>query len=256
MRNAQYVAAFDHLPHKVIAIGNDYPAHHLVTTHAHGRSQLLYGASGVMVVATEHGVWVVPPERAVWLPAGQLHSVQITTGPVSTRSIYVLPDAAAGLPATCQVLGMLPLMRSLLLESADLPLDYDPRGRDGLVMSLLLEEIRRLPVQPLSLPFPRDRRLAHKCRRLLEEPTPHDTIDEFRIEVGMSRRAFTRLFRAETGMSFAEWRQQACILAALPRLASGQAVTTVALELGYESPAAFTSMFKRMLGAPPSRYFR
>ena len=72
----------------------------------------------------------------------------------------------------------------------------------------------------------------------------------------MSRRTFTRIFRAETGMSFGEWRQQACLFAALPRLAAGESVTGLALDLGYESPAAFTSMFKRMLGAPPSRYLR
>jgi AraC-like DNA-binding protein len=72
----------------------------------------------------------------------------------------------------------------------------------------------------------------------------------------MNRRSFTRLFRRETGMSFAEWRQQACICAALPRLAAGESVTAVALDLGYESPAAFATMFKRLAGIPPSRYRR
>ena len=70
----------------------------------------------------------------------------------------------------------------------------------------------------------------------------------------MGRRAFTRAFRRETGMSFAEWRQQACVLVALPRLAAGDQVTSIALDLGYESPAAFATMFKRLLGVAPSRY--
>jgi AraC-like DNA-binding protein len=70
----------------------------------------------------------------------------------------------------------------------------------------------------------------------------------------MGRRAFTRAFRRETGMSFGEWRQQACLLVALPRLAAGQPVTAVALDLGYESPAAFSTMFKRLLGMAPSQY--
>ena len=67
--------------------------------------------------------------------------------------------------------------------------------------------------------------------------------------------SLTRAFRRETGLSLSTWRQQACLFTALPRLADGEAVTSVALDLGYESVAAFTTMFKRMLGAPPRGYF-
>jgi AraC-like DNA-binding protein len=74
--------------------------------------------------------------------------------------------------------------------------------------------------------------------------------------LGMSRRAFTRQFKRETGLSFVSWRQQACLFAALPRLVAGEPVTTVAIDLGYENPASFTTMFKRILGAPPRDYLR
>ena len=70
----------------------------------------------------------------------------------------------------------------------------------------------------------------------------------------MSRRSFTRLFRRETGLSFVAWRQQACLLCAMPRLAAGEAVTTIAIDLGYENPAAFTLMFRRAFGSPPLTY--
>lgn len=62
------------------------------------------------------------------------------------------------------------------------------------------------------------------------------------------------MFREQTGMSFGVWRQQACLLAALTRLGRGEPVTQVALDLGYASPSAFTAAFRRVLGAPPSRY--
>ena len=255
MRNISYnEAGYDTVARPVVAVGNEYPAGYVGQPHSHRRAQLLYGASGVMTVTTGHGAWVVPPERAVWLPPGEVHDVQMSM-PVSTRSIYVWPDAVDGLPGDCQVLGMTPLMRQLLLEAVDVPLEYDLDGRDGLMMALLLQEIRRLPVLPLSLSFPRDRRLARRCRRLLDQPTPHDTIDTWSRSLGMSPRSFTRLFRDQTGLSFSAWKQQACLFAALPRLAAGEAVTQVALDLGYDSPAAFTSMFRRALGAPPSRYF-
>jgi AraC-like DNA-binding protein len=256
MRNLQYPAAYDTVPRAVVAVGNEYPAGYVGVPHSHRRAQLLSGAVGMMTVRTGHGTWVVPPEQAVWLPPGEVHQVEMSGGPVSTRSAYMWPDALDGLPQKCLVLGMTPLMRSLLQEAVDVPLHYDLDGRDGLVMALLLQEARRLPVLPLSLPFPQDRRLARRCRRLMEQPTPHDSIEHWSKSLQMSRRAFTRLFRAQTGMSFAEWRQQACLFAALPRLAAGEAVTTVALDLGYDSPAAFTSMFRRALGVPPSRYFR
>jgi len=256
MRDVHYIPAYDEVASAVIAIGNDYLADHVVQPHSHKRSQLIYGASGLMLVVTEHGAWIVPPEQAVWLPAGEVHSVHMTMGPVSTRSAFVWPDAVPGLPDHCQVLGISPLMRQLLLEAVDVPLEYDPGSRDGLLMALLQQEIPRLPTLPLSLPFPRDKRLARRCRKLLDQPTPHDSIDEWSAALGMSRRAFTRLFRHETGISFAAWRQQACLFAALPRLAAGEAVTVVAMDLGYDSPAAFTSMFRRALGAPPSRYFQ
>ncbi|MGO4128265.1 helix-turn-helix domain-containing protein [Inquilinus sp. YAF38] len=245
---------YEDTPRAIIAIGNDYPANYVILPHRHRRSQLLYGSNGVLLVRTEQGRWVVPPERGVWIPGGITHDVQLL-GAVNVRSVYVEPDTNSGLPTGCRVVGVSALMRSLLLEAVDLPLEYDIDGREGLIMALILQEIARMPVLPLNLPLPGHAALAARCRRFLEGPTPHDTIDDWCGALGMSRRAFTRLFRQETGLSLSGWRQQACLFAALPRLAAGEAVTTVALDLGYDSAAAFTTMFKRLLGAPPTRYF-
>ena len=152
------------------------------------------------------------------------------------------------------MVGVSPLFRSLLVAAAALPLEYDQAGRDGLVMALLVAELRQAPLIPLAVPFPASPALAERCHRFLEHPEAGATIDDWADALGVGRRRFTRQFRRETGMSFAEWRQQACISIALPRLAAGEAVTAVALDLGYDSPAAFATMFKRLLGIPPSRY--
>ena len=245
---------YESIPRPVVAIGNDYPAHYVILPHRHRRSQLLFGVDGVLLVRTEQGRWVVPPERAVWIPGGITHDVQ-PVGAVRVRSVYIEPDAIAGLPTACQVVGVSALMRSLLIEAVDLPLEYDPDSRAGLIMALILEEIGRMPVLPLNLPLPGHAALAARCRHFLDGPTPHDTIDDWCDALAMSRRAFTRLFRQETGLSLSAWRQQACLFHALPRLAAGEPVTVVALDLGYDSAAAFTTMFKRLLGTPPSRYF-
>jgi AraC-like DNA-binding protein/mannose-6-phosphate isomerase-like protein (cupin superfamily) len=254
VKNTRFVAAFDTTPRPVVAVGNDYPDDFEVTPHHHGRGQFLHGSSGVMTVRTEHGAWVVPPEEAVWIPAGVEHSLRMI-GPVSTRSLFITAAAAPAMPTTCQVFAISPLMRELLLAALDLPLEYDLGGRDGLIMALALVEVQRLRSLPLSLPFPAHPRLGRRCRRYLAHPQASDTIDDWAKALAMSRRSFTRLFKEETGMGFAHWARQACLLSALRRLALGEAVTTVALDLGYESPAAFTTMFKKSLAVPPSRYF-
>jgi len=123
-------------------------------------------------------------------------------------------------------------------------------------MALLIDEVRQAPVLPLNLPMPHDTRLAAQCRRFTARPSAQDTIDSWCADVGMSRRAFTRLFRLETGLSFAAWKRRACLHAALPRLLAGERVTTIAFDLGYAAPAAFTTMFRQLTGASPDRYRR
>jgi AraC-like DNA-binding protein/mannose-6-phosphate isomerase-like protein (cupin superfamily) len=245
----------EHADRPIVPLASEYASEHVVPRHHHNRAQLLYALSGVLTVATEEGRWMVPPDHALWVPAGFEHSVE-AHGSVSMRSIYVKPGAVAGLPITSRVVGMTELMRSLIIEAVKLPRDYEPSSRAGLIMALIREEIPCLPEKPLGLPFPAEPRLAALCRAFLEMPSPHATIDDWADALAMSRRAFTRAFRSETGLSLSVWRQQACLFAALPRLASGEPVTSVALDLGYDSVAAFTTMFKRMLGAPPSRYLR
>jgi AraC-like DNA-binding protein/quercetin dioxygenase-like cupin family protein len=242
-------------PGQVVAMAADYPAGYLVPAHRHSRSQLLYPLSGVVTVATSEGRWMVPPEHALWIPAGVPHSVEML-GAVMMRSLYVVADAIAGLPERCRVVGLTGLMRSLIVEAATLPFDYAPESRAALVIGLILQEIPRLPEKPLGLPFPTDPRLAELCRRFVAAPSPRARIDDWAEALAMSRRTFTRAFRQQTGVSLSTWRQQGCLFAALPRLARGEPVTSVALDLGYDSVAAFTTMFKRMLGAPPRFYFR
>ncbi|PXV54167.1 transcriptional regulator, AraC family [Dyella jiangningensis] len=247
--------AYDQTPRDVIATGNEYVTHQVLPPHSHRRGQLLYASTGVLTTITSEGSWVVPPRRALWIPPGVMHEVHMT-GPVATRSAYVTPEAtlAAGLATHCQVIAVSPLLHELLMEAVDLPAEYALDGRDGRLMALLVDEIRRMPVLPLSAPLPHEKRLAMLCRQLLEQPSQEVKIDDMARQAGMSRRHFTRTFREETGMSFTAWRQQACLLSALTRLANGEAITQVAVDLGYGNPSAFTAAFRRVLGMAPSRY--
>ncbi len=240
---------------QILALPCDYPDGHRVPDHEHSRAQLLHAIHGVVLIKTRFGRWIVPPDHAMWIPAGIIHSVEML-GDVSMRSVYVVPESIEGLPARLHVVAVSDLMRSLIVEAVKLPVKAVPSERALLVLNLILHEIPRLPERPLGLPFPSDARIASLCRRFLAEPSPHTTIDVWAAWLGMSRRSFTRTFQRETGLSLSTWRQQALLFAALPRLADGEPVTSVALDLGYDSVPAFTTMFRRMLGASPRSYLR
>lgn len=248
-----HIEDVDHLPLPIIAIGNYIPDGRMIPPHLHRRGQLISSATGVLILTTHTGTWVVPPQRGLWIPPATEHWVQ-AIGIINTQSLYLEPGAIPQMPNCCQVVGISPFMRSLLTEAVNLPPDYDPESRAGALMRLIRYEMQQLPVLPLSLPYPAHEALAACCRRFMQHPTVHETIDEWSEALGMSRRAFTRLFKQETGLSFMAWRQQACLMVAMPRLVAGESVTAVAMDLGYENPASFSMMFKRTFGHPPLTY--
>ncbi|VVO71145.1 AraC family transcriptional regulator [Pseudomonas fluorescens] len=248
MRNVS-IDVLDDTPRPVVAIGTDYSHGHLLPRHTHRRAQLLYGATGVMQVSTHDGNWVVPPQRAVWIPPGMAHEVLMLG--VSTCSAYIEP-AAVDLGDRCQVISVSPLMQHLLMEAVEIPLMYDEVGRDGALINLLLHELGRSTHLPLHIPLPVDARLLGLCQAFLRQPNAHQSPQQWADQMHISLRTFNRLFRQQTDLSFSQWRQRACVVLALARLVSGTAVTRIAVDFGYDSPAAFSTMFRRVLGQPPS----
>ncbi|MCU9954448.1 helix-turn-helix transcriptional regulator [Burkholderia sp. BKH01] len=254
MRNT-LLDPYEHIPRSVVVTANDYEAGTTFPEHAHGRGQFAFASRGTISVSTPHGRWLVPPQRACWVPAGVRHEMTMT-GPVTMLNTFVSGDAAqeAGLPGQCGVYGVSALLRQLIDDAIDLPAMYDVDGRAGKLMALLIAEIATMPRLSLHAPLPVDARLAKVCRHLFASPSIAADLDRVAADAGVSRRTFTRQFRAQTGVSFAAWRQQVCMLAAISRLSDGQSVTRVALDLGYASASAFTSAFRRILGDTPSRY--
>jgi len=244
---------YQRVPRPVAAMAKDFRDGHHIAPHSHERAQLIFAVEGVMLVSTVAGSWAVPPQRAVWMPAGVTHEIRMA-GAVAMRTIYVRPDAAAGLPDRVRVIAVTSLLRELTLRACALPVLYDEAGPAAKIMTLILDEIAALPTLALDLPLPHDARLRRICRALRAEPGSTRTLDDWARETGASTRTLARRFVRDTGLTFAEWRQQARLLEAMARLAAGQPVTRIALDLGYDSPSAFTAMFRRALGTTPSRY--
>lgn len=233
----------------------DYPSGHVVPSHSHPTNQLIHAVRGVMVVAAAGGQWVVPPTRGLWMPAGVAHRIRMV-GEVQVRTVYIRPDASADLPGEVEVVGISALLRELILAAIEVRRPYAPDCRDGRLMHLLLDEVAVLPSLPLRLPQPTDPDLLTICRGLSEAPDDPATLGEWAARLGVDAKTVQRRFARHTGMTFGQWRQQARLITALEQLASGAKVVDVALNLGYGSPSAFTTMFKRQFGATPSTYFR
>ena len=246
-------ADYQRVPRAVAAMPKDFASGFEIAPHRHERAQLIYATIGTMRVSTGDGVWVVPPLRALWMPSGVRHSI-VMSGNVTMRTLYLRADAAEGMPRTCHVLAVSPLLRELIIRATELPLRYDEKGPAGHVVALLLDELHGFGSLPLQLPMPRDKRLKRICESLLAAPGDLRTLDEWSVSANASPRTLARLFVAETGLTFGAWRQQARVLEAMGRLGSGEPVTQVALDLGYESVSAFSAMFRRAAGASPRQY--
>ncbi len=248
------VAMLESLDGPLIALPTEYPDGYFVPRHSHSRAQLLCASHGVVLVTTDAGRWMIPGDHAIWIPAGVEHAVEIS-GDVFMRSIYINADAVSGVPDHLHVVGLTDLMRCLIVDATNAERKPEPGSRDALVIELILHDLHTLPERPLGLPFPADPRLQKLCSAFVQNPSSRATIDDWADRMAMSRRSFTRHFQRQTGVSLSVWRQQACLFAAIPRLSEGEAVTSVALDLGYDSVSAFTTMFRRMLGVSPRHYF-
>jgi len=230
-----------------------HPPGFQVPWHCHPTAQLIHTVQGVMVVSTDGAQWVVPPTRGVWIPPGVRHQMRMV-GEVRSRMVYLRPEMVEKMPKQCQVVGISPLLRELILAATEVVTPCDPASRDGRVISLLLDELVMLPALPLSLPFPADPGLMAICRRLMDRPDDPSTLADWAQRFGVHVKTIERRFVRETGLTFGQWRQQARLTLALELLAKGEKIVDVALALGYGSPSAFATAFRQQHGVPPSAY--
>ncbi len=235
----------------ILTWANEYPRGHLIGLHAHDYCQLMFARRGAMRVNARGGVWVVPPGRALWIPAREPHEVRCRTD-VAMRTVYIADSVPLPFVESFAVLGVSALMRELIVRLVEGPVAEGTRPH---LLALLIEELKAGPVMPLNLPEPSDARLARVTVRLRDDAADRRGLDEWAAEAGMARRSFARRFALETGLSFGAWRRRLRLLGAIERLAAGGPVTAVALEAGYDSTSAFIHAFRREFGVTPGRYF-
>lgn len=240
-------------PLPVVARVGSYSKSWRVEAHAHQRGQLMFVTSGSMRVETRDGSWITPPGRACWIPSAAIHSVTYTQ--ISEmQTVLIAPELLEELPQRCCVITLTPLLRELVSQAVAINNQYTLHGSEHRLMQVLVDQISTAQQAPLFLPEGRDPRLRRVTECLHQNPEDDRNIEEWAQIAGASARTLARLFQKETGMTFSAWRQQLCLIRAVEMLIEGVSITNIALALGYESTAGFTSMFSRSMGESPSNY--
>lgn len=243
------------LPRPIYGQAETLPNLALGYRHSHAWLQFSYASQGVLDVHTDSGRYLAPPQRAVWIPAGIEHRVRCTRQ-TQIRSLYIDPAALQQpLTETC-VVQVSPLLRELVRNFSQMPVEYDQQGHEGRLVQVLLDQLQLAPQVASMLPLPADPRLQQITGQLQQHPDDTTTLAEWAVRLGVAEKTLSRLFRQQTGLTFRLWRQRLRLFSALPRLEQQQPVTDVALDCGYESVSALINAFNQQFGCTPGEFFR
>jgi AraC-like DNA-binding protein/mannose-6-phosphate isomerase-like protein (cupin superfamily) len=241
-----------------------------VLPHSHAWAQVAFSLGGVVRLTADHGTYLVPPSRALWIPPGVEHAITVLED-TTLLTLYLhqpghcgpgVAHSDAGPWQQCRVLEVSDLLRAAVLQmdsrpdaTAPVALTSAQQAREALLSDLVQDELRRARPVRLGIPLPRDKRLRSLCEAVIAQPARHATLEDWAVDVGASPRTLARLFRQQLATSFGQWRQQVLLAQALALAARGRPMALIATELGYASASAFTAMVRRTVGQPPSRFF-
>ncbi len=215
---------------------------------------LTWASRGVISVTVDRGVWVVPPQQALWIPPAAPHNVRMA-GRGVLRQVYLAADLSKRLADTARVMTVSQLLAALLRRVCALG-TLDPTiPAEASMLEVLLDEFVETRLLPIELPMPGDARARAVAERVQADP-PQASRDLTSLSrsAGASVRTLERLFRAETGLSLGAWLQRARLVHAMTMLAEGATVTQAGLAAGYSGTSAFVAAFRRMSGVTPGRY--
>jgi AraC-like DNA-binding protein/quercetin dioxygenase-like cupin family protein len=242
-------------PFLVRSLAVTYGNGHRIGAHAHAWAQLVYARAGTMRLVTPTAAWLVPPTRAIWLPPGLVHEIEMR-GAVSMRTLYLAPDLVHEASKEARALEVAPLLRELVLHILKIGLLVRVRPDHARLAGLLMDLLDAAREQDLSAPLPSDPRALALAHRLLEAPDERAALAMLAPRAGASLRTMQRLFLDQTGLSLQAWRQKSRLIHAVAALGEGVPVTVAALDCGYDSPSAFITVFRRQFGVTPGRYGR
>lgn len=225
--------------------------------HQHDKHQLLYARSGTMFVVTGSERWMLPPERAAWIPARTKHVVTSTTG-IELRTIYFSRSLVKATRAPA-VFDAPVLAREMILHAMRWgPASLSSTLRDSFFRSLaelVIEWLDARSGRTLSLPRAKSADLE-RAMAFVEANLAEVTAESAAKAAGMSVRSLSRRFDDETGLTFRSYLQTARMLYAMELLAKSPtaSISATAYAVGFQSAASFTAAFSERCGETPREY--
>jgi AraC-like DNA-binding protein/mannose-6-phosphate isomerase-like protein (cupin superfamily) len=237
----------------ISSLAYEYPAGCNVPEHAHSSDQLIYATRGVMEVMVEQSYWLIPPQFALWIPAGTRHRLRMPRA-VSMRTLYLRRGAATKMPDECAVLHVALLLRELIVAIVRLQRLRNRVPLHHALKTVLMANLQSANSVQTRLSLPRDRRAAAVARATMEDFAAHRGFEELCQNAGASTRTVQRIFLREVGSSFEAWRRQARLMKAIELLVAGYSVKETAGRVGYQQTGAFVSLFRATFGKPPKEW--
>jgi AraC-like DNA-binding protein len=238
-------------------VARDYRKGIRLGTHMHREAQLVYAAKGTMQVTTPKGRWLVPPDRAVWVPARLEHSIDVLAD-IQMRTLYFDLRWLAREQRSRSLDAEFVVRVSRLLHESILALfdGSDEPDRTDLLIRLAMLELHQAEDSTTFIPLPHEPRCRRAADIVLADPTETHDIADLARQVGTSARTLSRLFSAETQLSFKSWCQRARIASAIERLSMHPALSVkqLAADLGYASFPAFSHAFRQVTGKTPTEF--
>jgi AraC-like DNA-binding protein len=221
-------------------------------THAHPEPVLLWTSTATVLGTVGSRDWLVPPGYGLWIPGGVEHGGTV----LQEGEMSIIHFAADRCPITWTEptgIAVGPLLRELIRHLRRTGPE-DPSRL--LAEALMFELLTPLATHDIRVSMPADPRVRAIAERLLAHPADQRELTAWADHVHTGVRTLSRLFRAETGLSFAAWRTHVRIRAAIQLLGSGTTVNATAHAVGYRRPSAFISAFRRVTGQTPGTYLQ
>lgn len=229
------------------------PKERIIKYHQHNWGQFVYAQKGVLVIITDSFRYICPAEQGIWLPCHVPHEITTLTECVLS-SLYIDNSEACSLGCHSNMIQVSPLLKMLIVEAVKFSDEYDWQGTQGRHFRLIRDLIGMAAKIDTQLPYPVSDKLLYISQQLNQFPDNSQSLEAWGRAVGASSRTLSRAFKKETGLTFSEWRIRLKLQIAVRQLYEGQTITNVALNLGYETPSAFTFMFRTKLGKTPSQF--
>ncbi len=221
--------------------------------HFHSWAQLVYAREGVIAVESGNACWVVPTSRAIWVPAGQPHSIKMY-GKVFLQTLYFQSRPKATIDLQCSAYEITSLMRELIAFVCSKGIVNSDTDEHRNLIAFLTFQVKSLRPIPLMVPMPSDPRAKRLASRVIDNPGTSMSLAQLCEESGTSLRTMQRVFSQEVGLPLSRWKNLVLMVHAIQLLASDRTITQISLELGFESLSAFIFSFRKYFGESPGQY--